>query len=130
MPSSEEWAWAAGFYEGEGSAYASKGGDTRRHLCLGLPNSDLEVLERFCGIVGGKIYPGARREGHRPMWLWRAARRELVAEIVEGMWPYLGSRRREQINAARELVAQNRPRRSAWPARLAKYGPSGRSERG
>jgi hypothetical protein len=66
-----EIAWAAGLFEGEGTITICGGS-----LHLRVQMTDLEVLERFCQIVGtGKIYGPYTTQfkdgfNRKPRWTW------------------------------------------------------------
>lgn len=96
MASSEQVAWAAGLFEGEGSIT-----HTRTDLQLTLVNTDLEIVQRFDAIVArGKIYgpyvrgytDGCRR---KPRWLW-VAKGDAAHDVLDLLGPWLSARRREQ----------------------------------
>jgi hypothetical protein len=49
-------AWAAGFFDGEGTAYAKKNGKYR-YLYLGLSQRDIRPMNRWVNIVQcGRVY--------------------------------------------------------------------------
>ena len=89
-------AWAAGFFEGEGTITQSNG-----RLVVRLNNTDSEPVKRFAAIVAfGAIYGPyqyASRDGHRrkPFWIWHSEEYEAL-EVLELLWPWLSVRRRAQ----------------------------------
>ena len=91
-------AWAAGFFEGEGSI-TLKGG---RPL-IQLKNCEEEVGRRFQRVLRvGKVYgPYLNRSGERdgyarkPFFLWCAHGEDLEIAI-ETMWPWLSNRTRRR----------------------------------
>lgn len=91
-----EVAWAAGFFEGEGSITASGG-----RLTVRIHNTDTEPLERFASIVVfGEVYgPYERndRDGYKrkPFWAWVAQEYDAL-EVLELLWPWLSARRHGQ----------------------------------
>ena len=105
----DEVAWAAGFFEGEGSVKRGGKGKWWAHARLG--NTDFDVLDRFqravkFGIVYGP-YPNRQKKGYKDYGVWRSHHHELTQQLVALFWPWLGERRREQ--ARRALIA-NRQR--------------------
>ncbi len=111
MPTNAEVAWAAGLFEGEGSAvsvFRSKHGYTRM---LALSSSDLDVLERLQQVMGGSVHEEHRTIGpnwpahYKQMWQWRVTRWEDIERIGTLLLPWLLSRRR----AAMELLLSRPP---------------------
>jgi hypothetical protein len=100
-----ELAWAAGFFDGEGSTWLSKDTVRYRHPVMAVGQSgDTEPLERFGRAVGvGKVYgplaantqgflpDGTPRYYLKPRFQWRAAAWPEVSAALEGLMPYLSS---------------------------------------
>lgn len=106
-----EFAWACGFFEGEGSVIVTlpcidKYGTKRAfRSAVVLSNTDLDVLERFHAIVGiGEIrkltvYTDDRAVvGTKPVWRWASYRREPSRAFLLRAYPFLGKRRKEQAD--------------------------------
>lgn len=97
-------AWAAGFFDGEGSTFAKN--EKRRpdywQLQISVPQSGEgrtpEVLERFrtAALGTGRIDP-PNEEG---VYAWRARGRVDAELALALMWPYLGTVKRSQALAA------------------------------
>lgn len=91
-----EVAWAAGFFEGEGTITRSSG-----RLFVRLNNTDSEPVYRFAGIVGfGEVYgpyeyPGPHGSKRKPFWVWHAEEYDAL-EVLELLWPWLSGRRHDQ----------------------------------
>ncbi len=91
-----EVAWAAGFFEGEGTITMS-----RRRLVVRLNNTDSEPVYQFAKIIGfGEVYgpyhygsPGGPKR--KPFWVWLAEEYQAL-EVLELLWPWLSHRRRGQ----------------------------------
>lgn len=88
-------AWAAGLFEGEGTA-------GRRCVQVGM--TDLEPVEKLLGVLGvGRIY---FRRTQNPkwadVWTWQTTTFEEHQAVAAMLWPWLCSRRRGQI--ARSLT--------------------------
>jgi hypothetical protein len=109
---SEELAWAAGFWDGEGSCgcYGKNDGRKRRasdtYLRASVNQNEREPLDRFLAVVGmGKIYgPYQRHEGN-PYWSYQLAGKS--AELLLGrLWPWLSGPKRRQYLAAKKKFEQ------------------------
>lgn len=97
-----DYAWAAGFYEGEGSFYtnttSSASGRPRASRVLSLVQVDKEPLEKFAKIFpGGKFYFRKRTGNASDIWTL-VYHSERAVEVMDCMWTYLSNRRREQYN--------------------------------
>jgi hypothetical protein len=108
-----EFAWACGLFEGEGSISnpdtKHTGRAALRSRQLWLSTTDLDVLERFQGVMGGYIDDKPRiREPFKPLWRWQVTSWGEVAPLLRAMLPYLGERRRA---AAEKLLAEPPVRR-------------------
>ncbi len=90
MGSEVDVAWAAGLFEGEGSAFIGSG---QRQPCVALAMTDEDVVARFASIMG----VGNVRSYHRPpnkrYWQWTAQSRNDVIAALEALLPHLGARR-------------------------------------
>jgi hypothetical protein len=111
VPDSTELAWAAGFYDGEGSVWyrppvrsgasSSRGG--QGHVRISVQQNDPYVLERFKAAVGcGRVVgPYERKTGkHNPFWTYEAHRFGEVMAVVCFLWKFLSPIKREQLRAA------------------------------
>lgn len=87
-----EVAWAAGFFEGEGTITTSRG-----RLVVRLNNTDSEPVYQFAHIVNfGEVYGPYQYDPRRkPFWVWLAEDYEGL-EVLELLWPWLSPRRRGQ----------------------------------
>lgn len=99
-PDREELAWAAGFFDGEGSFSWT---NTAAFGCAVINQARKEPLERFQRAVGGlgKIYGPYKprhkdRWSRKPQWAFRAHRREHVQAIALMLWFKLEIVKREQ----------------------------------
>jgi hypothetical protein len=105
----EDYAWAAGFYEGEGSiAHHCRNGrlykpcEVRIVISQSGGGDAAKLLERFRDIVGcGKVYgpytPSIHNLGKKPLWRFAVSKHEYVQAIAAMLWPWLSERRRTQI---------------------------------
>ena len=90
----EEIAWAAGFFEGEGSVTLHG-----KRLAVSIKNNDLDPLVRFRRIVqSGKVYGPyqyASRLGRNPFWFW-VAQQDAALAVLQDLAPWLTRRRLAQ----------------------------------
>lgn len=96
-------AWAAGLFEGEGSAGIHWSRPRSNGIRSGSPQinigmTDLEPLQWFkAAVVGGQIAgPYQKRPGNKPIWTWAAEGKE-ARRIAALMRPYLSPRRETQF---------------------------------
>lgn len=105
-----ELAWAAGFFDGEGSVYVRhtqrhKGGTTGRVYPLttvevSLSQVRVEPLKRFLEAVQIGTLRGPyqhRKITHAPYFRWQTAGRPSVHKVLSLLWPYLSLPKREQF---------------------------------
>lgn len=102
----EELAWAAGFFDGEGTAVLANVNSTRER---DYPTPSLavtqhfspELVERFQrAVLGlGKVYGPHMSKGTawHPRWMWQCRRPHEVLAVAPLLWPWLGSTKRQQI---------------------------------
>jgi len=97
-----ELAWAAGFFDGEGCTRVNRVTNKYDYkydiLSIQITQKDREVLDRFQAAVGvGRIY--ARADG---AFLFSCGKTDDCHEILEKIWPWLSTQKREQANSAIE----------------------------
>src|SRR5579872_2209021 len=93
--------WAAGLFEGEGSWYLDRDGYTLR-ACLTM--TDKDVVEKFAALIGrGSFGSRARYANRKQEWGWRLRGSDVVIEMAQAFWPYLGERRRARFD---EIMAK------------------------
>ena len=106
-----ELAWAAGFFDGEGSCSLRTKQGTRpgMGLQLGQKGDPQPLLERFQRAVGGigRIYPPY--PGGHGMSVWATYSYPKVCRVMELLWPYLGEVKRAQFLAAQAAVLATGP---------------------
>lgn len=111
LPTSEiELAWAAGFFDGEGSTYfqirTQQKGRQRQYgyLAAAVHQTHREVLDRFQEAVGLGIVYGPYKQ-KKAQWndFWRyIAHGDEADAVLKLLWPYLGSVKRDQALEAFE----------------------------
>jgi hypothetical protein len=123
-------AWAAGFYEGEGSISACGGG----RLILSIGQTEREPLDRFERAMPSGAISGPKRQtsplSRKPFFQFQA-NGEGAMNCIRILWPNLS--RRRQTQALRALtrwmfrtVGTRHPRRTAWEERkhgIREYAP-------
>ncbi len=111
-----EIAWAAGFFDGEGSVFVRH---TRRHkggtgkdyplttVEVSLAQVRPEPILRFHNAMGfGKVGgPYGGRKNHSPYFRWNTAGRPSAHRLAVMLWPYLSSPKREQFRRCWEELA-------------------------
>ena len=97
-----ELAWAAGFFDGEGSTLIRRQSRTPQ-IAVQVAQTDPRVLERFKTAVGslGNITGPYRSKNarHKEKWSFSAASFEQAQAILAMLWKFLGPVKREQALA-------------------------------
>jgi hypothetical protein len=107
MATREEIAWAAGLFEGEGSAFIAS---QHRQPKMTLVMTDQDVVERFQRVMGvGQVRTYGHNTGGRrkPYWMWTVQSRADVLVAASILLPHLGRRR---TAAVLEVQARARER--------------------
>lgn len=121
---SEELAWAAGFWDGEGSCgcYSKNDRQTRKsnrrasdtYLRASVNQTDREPLDRFLAAVGvGKLYgpytPKKNLLSQTPYWGVQISGRA-VDDLFQILWPYLcGPKKQQYLDARAKFDARPEP---------------------
>lgn len=94
----EDYAWAAGLFEGEGSlSWIRK--ELAPYPTAKLSMTDEDVVQRFAAIIGvGKVTRPKRIEGRKQLYSWRAFGAAAMERLNETIGPWLGVRRRAKLN--------------------------------
>lgn len=99
----EELAWAAGFFDGEGTTGVKTG--KRPAPQAHLSQTDKRPLERFqkavfgCGIILGP-YSRPQYPNRKPYWTWSVQNFEEVQAVVAALWTFLSEPKRDQARIA------------------------------
>lgn len=104
-------AWAAGFFDGEGTVITRlflRNGRQHRNIECGIGQVDREVLDRFREIVGvGAVNGPYDRSARRsPMYFYDARKIKDVRHIHHLLSPYLGTVKLAQFKKAIETYEQ------------------------
>lgn len=102
-PNREDLAWAAGFFDGEGSTSAIKrtwGNPPRSksyvRMSIRQKAVNREVLDKFCRITGlGKVGSSVET-ACGPMHHWYLQRYEHCQALLAMLWPWLGTAKKQQ----------------------------------
>jgi hypothetical protein len=95
-PTPEETAYAAGFFDGEGSVMVQeRSRGTRKEYVerISLGNTDIQTLNWLMAKFGGRV-GGTRKGVNKPIAYWRASNAAAV-EILRAFYPYLRSKRKQ-----------------------------------
>jgi hypothetical protein len=112
-----ELAWAAGLFDGEGSASIC-GPASRQYVQLEIPQSSAgampETLQRFRAAVGAGWlngpYPPRSPWSRLPQYRWTLGAREDVGRVLSLLWPHLSAVKRDQIDRVSLTVRSSRGR--------------------
>lgn len=108
MTATTEVAWAAGFFDGEGTTHIAEIRRTRNgraygpylQLFVSVDQADEATLERLTTALGlGRIYARptrADRLGTKPMFRWMTSDRESGQAVIAMLWPFLSVPKRVQ----------------------------------
>lgn len=100
--------WVAGWLEGEGSFHYSETAPTATRKAYGRikivgASNDLETLERVQKHIGGKINgPYKYDDKRQPHYQWGIRDKASAVHTMRILFPYMGTRRKEQIIYALE----------------------------
>lgn len=97
---SHEQAWAAGFYDAEGSMSTRTVGRPRAEIELSQGSRDAvpSSLVRFQAAIGGFGYITQPKRGY--LYYWRVGRREHIEAVLARLWPRLDEAKRAQIRSS------------------------------
>lgn len=89
-----ELAWAAGFFDGEGTTSSSKSNGA--NVRLSITQYHPEVLERFVSAIGfGKVYGPSVSKSGKDFWQICLSSKPTIVALGR-MWPYLGNEKKNQ----------------------------------
>ena len=109
-----ERAWAAGFFDGEGTIRVNRNGSLR----LSVPQTERSTLDRLQVAIGGTVYGTYRPRSHKAHW---KSQYHLVAsganaiEAIDRMWKWLSMPKRAQAANALALYKGGQHARSCNP---------------
>lgn len=89
-------AYAAGFFDGEGSVGIYRYGSGRTRPKVSISNTDLAVLEEFKARYGGSISKSAKVERwHVQCYGWSMNGRHQITAMLKDLLPYLRTKRKQ-----------------------------------
>jgi len=96
-----ELAWAAGFFDGEGTTYADKA----HSIFISVGQKNPALLYRFNSAIWnlGKVYGP-----YNNCYSLRVTTFAKVQQVMVLLWPYLGEEKRAQAKKAFSIVHQNK----------------------
>jgi hypothetical protein len=96
MTKDTDYAWAAGFIDGEGCFSARR---NQTGVTLSVTQVEREPLKRLHVLFGGNINGPRNPPSHRgrPFYVYTLSNKALYSQ-VEKLWPYLCKRKRMQYN--------------------------------
>jgi hypothetical protein len=100
-----EVAWAAGFFEGDGSIYVYRSHrNPKGYIRLSVTQVTTERLERFEAAMGVGSVVGPYHHKGTTKWMWRVAAKKDVRHSLNLMWPYLGPTMRRRLRDCLDLL--------------------------
>ncbi|PYS90446.1 MAG: hypothetical protein DMF62_04605 [Acidobacteria bacterium] len=113
MPSETDYAWLAGFIDGEGCFRWAKGGRGVGSIRLTVGQKHREVLDKIARIAECGHVNGPYISGNKYMWSISAAQ---LRNLMPKIWPYLGIvKKRQYNNATLDLRVARDRRLERWP---------------
>ena len=111
MTREQELAWAAGFFDGEGSTVCSSSNKSRpRSMIMRLSQKEPELVFQLHRIMGvGKVYV------RKDCSAWQVAGYESIKQATQLLWPCLGEIKRKQIERAFEKYVTDKTNSSSYP---------------
>lgn len=109
MATREELAWAAGFFDGEGSVGGYTGARTktgieRRYLRISVAQKNRPLLDKFADIFRcGSVHCDRKRAMHS----FQASGRTALT-VIDLMWPWLGEQKKRDLKRGLRLILDTR----------------------
>lgn len=98
-PAMKDIYWAAGIYEGEGSAYRNGSNG----ITVSVSQKDLWLLHRMKELFGGALYLATHKKANTSEWVIHGSRARGFAMTIYSL---LSPRRQEQLRAAGGFLRQ------------------------
>lgn len=121
-----DYAWAAGFIDGEGYLALQpihkrrSDGFVNRKPRIEVSQIDLEPLEKLKDIFGGYVLKLVKRENRRQAYRWEIVGAENVKSTLEKILPYL-TVKKAQAEVLLEFIGYMKPRdQKGWTVTMAK----------
>lgn len=114
-----ETAWVAGLLEGEGCFTFGPWSNRKRvaptrNIRVQCSMTDLDTIEKLHQLTGiGNVQPESRKDKRRPhakpLYIWSAAKREDVIDLLVKIRPHMGERRGARIDELLKYAEENPP---------------------
>jgi hypothetical protein len=114
----DEFSWAVGLFEGEGTICITQTGYPKARIGIGM--SDQDMAEKWAGIFpgGGKIMVmRASYENSKLLYWYEINRRDVAEEFLYAIRPYLSIKKKADCDRALEVIAAGRLRPKRLPTR-------------
>lgn len=120
-----ELAWAAGFFDGEGSTkkiyyrYKTKKGikcKPSRNVCMSVSQSEITTLKRFKKAINGIGHingPYQYKPNRRPYWTWSVSCKS-ARETFKLLKPYLSQPKKDQYKVVYAELFTVPSRKKGW----------------
>lgn len=96
-----EIAWFAGLMEGDGTFQMAQNGSKNKSSVtprMRISMLDRDIIERAAKILKSTITTYPTPKGNKMMFSASSAKASIVEPLLKSMYPYMGERRKEQIN--------------------------------
>ena len=91
-----ELAWAAGFFDGEGTIY-QRSRRSQKEWNIEVAQKDRRPLDRFVSAVGhGKVINRNGRGHTKPHFMYVCYKMNDREDVLNALWPYLSEPKKEQ----------------------------------
>jgi hypothetical protein len=100
-----DFAWAAGFLDGEASFGTWTRSDGRKRTCIQVAQLRREPLDRLAATLGGRVYGPYERKNGNPYFMWTLQDFEGVQAAIASVWRFLSAPKQEQAAATLKKVA-------------------------
>lgn len=105
-PNREELAWAAGFFDGEGSTGCYRNHVKGKRWSVSIQQKGPALLRRFRRAVRGLGHiNGPYWNKTTNLWAFRTVRFEHSQAIMAMLWPWLGRQKRQDFMRAAKGIA-------------------------
>jgi hypothetical protein len=117
-PAATDWAYAAGFVDGEGCiavvrSFSPLRGRYYYGVAVVVTNRDRSVLEWLCQLWSGRVVStGARPGFEQPTWNWRSPHGPGAERFLSGIRPWLRIKTKQCDNALAMISLLNRSKRT------------------
>lgn len=93
----EDYAWASGFYEGEGNCNLRRSNGSARPI-ISIPQVNYEPIQKLIDIYNfGRVYLEERGGKSSPCYYWEVAKFDDVLYFAKSISPWLSEKRMIQI---------------------------------